>query len=137
VVNVLKAVGEEDQDVLAAAWCHDLLEDTALNYNDLKGVIGERASDIVYDVTNELGKNRKERAEKTYPKIAKNPLAIRVKLADRIANMEFSKQSGSGMFEKYCKESDSFHDALMKLTPLSDDVAWDLWWKLGEIVYGK
>lgn len=99
-------------DILVAAICHDILEDTNLTYNDLKEVIGQNAADIVYDVTNELGKNRKERALKTYPKIAANPKAIMVKLADRIANTIYSKESGSSMYDKYCREFPDFKSHL-------------------------
>jgi (p)ppGpp synthase/HD superfamily hydrolase len=100
------------QDILAAGVCHDTLEDCNITYNDLVKEIGKPAADIVYDVTNELGKNRKERATKTYPKIADNPRAIIVKLADRIANMRYSQRAGSSMYKKYLSEMPEFKAAL-------------------------
>ena len=112
VYFVLEKIGISDEDILVAAICHDVLEDTTLTYNDLVEVIGKNSADIVYDVTNELGKNRKERAMKTYPKIAANPKAIMVKLADRIANTTYSKESGSSMYDKYCKEFPDFKSQL-------------------------
>lgn len=117
--------------VFRAALCHDLLEDTGITYNDLKKVIGTAAADIVYDVTNELGKNRKERAEKTYPKIAANELAIMVKLADRIANMEYSKSTRSSMYWKYIDEYPEFRRALYK-TPSTqyESIFNELWDRL-------
>lgn len=112
VYFALEGFGITDEDILIAGICHDLLEDTTLTYNDLKEAIGVNAADIVYDVTNELGKNRKERALKTYPKIAANPKAIMVKIADRIANTTFSKDSGSSMYDKYCREFPDFKSHL-------------------------
>ena len=95
-------------DVLTACWCHDILEDCPITYNDLVEEIGKNAAKIVYDVTDELGKNRRERAERTYPKIAANPLAVFVKLCDRIANVEYSIKEKSSMLEAYQKQWPSF-----------------------------
>jgi len=65
-------------------------------------------------VTNELGKNRKERSEKTYPKIASCRLSTFVKLCDRIANAKFSYyiNDEKGMYAKYQAEHPDFYKAL-------------------------
>ena len=127
-----------DSSLYAAAVCHDLLEDTNLSYNDLVKEIGPHSADIVYDVTNELGRNRKERAEKTYPKIRENPRAIMVKLADRIANVEYSQKRGSSMYEKYKKEYLEFDKALYSPSFFKEYPAMGpLWGRLDRAVYGK
>lgn len=46
----------------AACWLHDTIEDCRLTYNDIKNVAGERVADIVFALTNNKGKTRKERA---------------------------------------------------------------------------
>lgn len=118
----------DQEAVLVAVWMHDLMEDCAVTYNDIIKLIcspkeflepsdttqgfPKKVADIVYAVTNELGKNRKERNEKTYPKISGNELATFVKLCDRIANTRFSKYSGSPMFGVYQKEYHDFKEAL-------------------------
>jgi len=92
-----------------AAWGHDLIEDTRVSYNDVKEVLGHDAAEIIYAVSNEKGKNRKERAnEKYYEGIRNTPGAVYVKLCDRIANVQYSKMTGSRMFEMYKKENQSF-----------------------------
>ena len=54
-------IRETDQEsVLMALWLHDVLEDCNLTYNDLAKEFGTTIAELVYDVTNELGKNRKE-----------------------------------------------------------------------------
>ena len=59
--------------------------------------------------TNEKGKNRKERAnDKYYEGIRNTPGAVFVKLCDRIANVQYSKMTGSRMFDKYREENDNF-----------------------------
>lgn len=94
---------------LRAAWGHDLIEDCRVSYNDVKHVLGQEAADIVYAVTNEKGKNRNERAnDKYYEGIRNTPGAVFVKLCDRIANVQYSKMTGSRMHEMYRKENDNF-----------------------------
>jgi (p)ppGpp synthase/HD superfamily hydrolase len=94
---------------LLATWGHDLIEDTRVSYNDVKNHLGQEAADIIYAVTNEKGKSRKERAnDKYYEGIVKTPGAVFVKLCDRIANVQYSKMTGSRMFEMYKNENKHF-----------------------------
>lgn len=102
-----------DHVVKLACWGHDLIEDTRVSYNDVKKVLGEGAADIIYAVTNEKGKNRKERAnDKYYEGIRNTPGAVFVKLCDRIANVQYSKMTGSRMFEMYKSENVEFTKSL-------------------------
>lgn len=59
-----------------------------------------------------MGRNRHERYAKTYPKIKANKDALIIKLADRIANIEFSKGSNTSFVEMYKKEWSGFYGAL-------------------------
>ena len=94
---------------LLATWGHDLIEDTRVSYNDVKNHLGQEVADIIYAVTNEKGKTRKERAnEKYYEGIRNTKGAVFVKLCDRIANIQYSKMTKSRMFEMYEKENDDF-----------------------------
>jgi (p)ppGpp synthase/HD superfamily hydrolase len=94
---------------MLATWGHDLIEDTRVSYNDVKEHLGQEAADIIYAVTNEKGKNRKERGGvKYYEGIRQTPGAVFVKLCDRIANVQYSKMTKSRMFEMYKKENESF-----------------------------
>ena len=108
-----KGTGLTEEDILLGAWGHDLIEDTRVSYNDVKEQLGQEAADIIYAVTNEKGKNRKERAnDKYYEGIRNTPGAVFVKLCDRIANVQYSKMTGSRMFEMYKKENDNFRVSL-------------------------
>lgn len=94
---------------LLATWGHDLIEDARVSYNDVKDNLGQEVANIVYAVTNEKGKTRKERAnDKYYEGIRNTPGAVFVKLCDRIANVQYSKMTGSRMFEMYKKENINF-----------------------------
>ena len=130
VYAVLEPFFIDNYLVMQAALCHDLLEDTGITYNDLKAAVGAEVADVVYDVTNELGKNRQERAERTYPKIAANPLAVIVKVADRIANMNHSKITGSTMFNKYCAEYSKFRSSLYNVKHLDQYPALGQLWAI-------
>jgi (p)ppGpp synthase/HD superfamily hydrolase len=99
--------------LICALLGHDLIEDTRNSYNDVRGALGEVAADIIYAVTNDKGKNRKERAgENYYRGIRATPGAMFVKLCDRIANVQYSKMTNSSMFFKYKDENPYFMSQL-------------------------
>jgi guanosine-3',5'-bis(diphosphate) 3'-pyrophosphohydrolase len=99
--------------VTVAAWLHDTIEDTSVTFEDVFNEFGRIVARIVFACTDEPGKNRKERHERTYPKlIAAGRDAIAVKLADRIANVRHSVTHNHGMFQMYQKEYAEFKKAL-------------------------
>lgn len=112
VVDILREFGYTDDKYIISGYLHDTLEDTAMSYNDIKKRFGVEIAEIVYAVTDELGRNRKDRKEKTYPKIKANKDAIIVKLADRIYNMRNSFLKGHKMSDLYLKEYNGFRSAL-------------------------
>lgn len=132
VVNwIRKYIGEvceNEQDVLPiyfAAFYHDSIEDARLTYNDVmktaRLVMDEEqtllATEIVYALTNEKGRNRAERAnEKYYEGIRETPYAPFVKLADRLANTSYAFSKGTAdslrMSKVYREELSGFLDAL-------------------------
>lgn len=98
---------------LGSCWGHDLIEDCRVTYNDLNKLFDCRVSEVIYALTNEKGRNRKERANKKYyDGINKNQISIFVKVCDRLANMEYSKKTGSSMYKKYKKENKYFIETL-------------------------
>lgn len=100
-------------DVINACWLHDTIEDTRNTYNDIKAISNEKVANIVYALTNEKGKNRKERAnEKYYQGIVSEPYAKFVKLCDRLANAKYSVNTNSRMKDVYAKENDHFIGSL-------------------------
>lgn len=107
VVEIAEALGY-DESIIIAATLHDVLEDTSLSYNDLKKTFGREVAEIVYAVTDELGRNRSERKAKTYPKIRANWKAAVVKICDRIANMEHSVWYNKELYAMYKNELPDF-----------------------------
>lgn len=106
---------------MLACWGHDLIEDTRVSYNDVKEHLGQEAADIIYALTNEKGKNRKERGGvKYYEGIRNTKGAVFVKLCDRIANVQYSKMTKSRMFEMYKKEHQDFELMIGRYTDNKD-----------------
>lgn len=118
VVDILKRFGYGGK-YLIAGYLHDIIEDTSLSYNKIKNVYGIEVAEIVYCVTDELGRDREEKKAKTLPKTASNPDAIIVKLADRIANIEHG-----GKIDMYANEFNQFKGALFLNTPKGAEPMW-------------
>jgi (p)ppGpp synthase/HD superfamily hydrolase len=119
VVDVLKRFGFSGKFIVAG-FLHDGIEDDGLSFNDIKKHFGVEVAQMVYDVTDEQGRTRVEKKEKTLPKTAGNPDAIIVKLADRIANIEHG-----GKIDMYAKEYNQFKGALYLNTPVDARPMWD------------
>lgn len=120
VMYAMKYINDADipdtcyEKILNACWLHDTIEDCRLTYNDIKEVAGEGVAEIVYAVSNEKGKNRKERANDLYYFGIRNTAwATYVKLCDRLANAKYSKDNNSRMLEVYRKENESFLESLL------------------------
>lgn len=108
VANVLTRYISTDEDLIVAAWLHDVIEDCDVKEKTVRELFGHRVADLVSAVTNEPGENRKIRNLLTYPKIRTTEDAILVKLADRIANT----QKGGTLIQMYRKEYPVFRDNL-------------------------
>ncbi len=105
----------EGEALLCAAWLHDTLEDTALEAHKILeiGTPGPLTLELVQRVTDEPGDTRDRKKQATYPKIAAHPLAVALKLADRIANVEACiRDSVPHKLERYRSEHVSFRAAL-------------------------
>ena len=114
---------EEYPQIIAGAWCHDIIEDARETYNDVKKILGEEVAEIVFHLTNEKGRTRSERAnDKYYAGIKSSDKACFVKCCDRLANMRYSMSKGSKMIEIYRREFPSFKGKLY--TPGKFEAIW-------------
>lgn len=100
---------EHRENVLAACWTHDVIEDCRETYNDVKNATNIEVAELTYALTNEKGRTRKDRGNTSYYSGIRNtPFATFIKLCDRIANYEYSKKSGSRMAKMYENEMPEF-----------------------------
>ena len=101
-------------DVLGACWTHDVIEDCRQTYNDVLKATNKTIAEITYALTNEKGKNRKQRASPAYYQgIRDTPYAAFVKLCDRLANVQYSVETSSRMTEVYHGEQHIFKSLLI------------------------
>ena len=128
----LVCVREEDVlPLFFGGYYHDSIEDARLTYNDVMHTARQYlteeqallATEIVYALTNDKGRNRSERAgEKYYEGIRTTPYAPFVKLCDRMANITFSCSGTDAvnrhMRDVYRQEVPHF---LSSINPHSDD----------------
>ena len=113
-MEFIDLIEEQDRpNVIAACWLHDAIEDTRNTYNDVRKHTNTDTAEIVYALTNEKGRQRKDRANAAYYKgIRTTPYATFVKLCDRIANFKYSYSQGGSMMKKYADEYPNFREAL-------------------------
>ena len=113
VARVLRTFDFPHDVLRQAAYLHDVVEDTETTLEEVQVVFGDEVAALVAAVTNEPGRNRKERAAATYPKIrAAGSLAVALKLCDRIANVEECLRTRDHKFDMYRKEHQDFRAAL-------------------------
>jgi (p)ppGpp synthase/HD superfamily hydrolase len=111
VVENLKEFGYTEKKYLDAGWLHDTLEDTNTTVMELKMNFGHEVYDMVWAVT-AVGVTREAGTLDTIRKLENCPQAIPVKMADRLANMRFSRsefEAGRGdRIRKYTQELDKY-----------------------------
>ena len=105
----------EDWQTLQAAALHDVLEDTAVTFGELRESFGWTVAEAVRAVTDPPGKNRKERKAKLYGAGISNTRAAIVKLADRIANVTACVSDGNArLLRMYQHEHPAFKNAIIR-----------------------
>lgn len=78
IAHAVAALTPNDHELIAAAYVHDTLEDTATTLDELREHFGERVARIVHEVTKD--------ADGTFPRLHSAD-AIALKLVDRAQNI--------------------------------------------------
>jgi (p)ppGpp synthase/HD superfamily hydrolase len=142
VASLLVPFGEE---AVIVGYYHDILEDTKVEFHTLVQRADERVARLVQYVTDEPGRNRRERKAATNQKLAGVPpefeLALVAKAADRLANLrqcvlektrpqpgEFPANAGSKL-DMYRREHAEFRKAVYR-PGLCDQ----FWSEIGDIL---
>ena len=119
--RVLARFGETRPVMRTAIWLHDVVEDTDVKLRDIEENFGDEVARLVGAVTSEQGPNRATRNALTYPKIRRaGSDAVRIKLADRIANVE----NGGGSLSMYVREYPDFRHALYDPSDCENFAMW-------------
>lgn len=111
VMSKLKIWGIVDENVLAAAVCHDVLEDCKCEFSELYYVIGKKAFDMVVDLTFEWDAKKypqKKDAKQEYLLSFQNKSleSLIIKIADRLCNINDFYNYDKGYIKKYLKKTE-------------------------------
>lgn len=116
VVNLLESVGESDQEVLQAAYLHDVLEDVApvnpvYRAERIKEEFGPRVLELVQELTDEYTSekypaiNRAARKKQEAVRLSNISVgAMKIKLADLIDNTSDITKNDPGFARVYLEE---------------------------------
>jgi len=89
VVHLLNSVNENDPELLSAAILHDVLEDTETTEAELRALFGDRVTELVLEVTDDMSltyDDRKRYQIKKAPALSRD--AKKIKIADKICNIQ-------------------------------------------------
>lgn len=130
VMTLLHSWGIGDVDVLNAALCHDVLEDTATPDYEIEKVIGNKALNYVRELTFKEGQD-KALYMKSFEKSTIEALVI--KIADRLNNVLDFLHSEPQYASKYFHKADALYDAMMdRDNEIQDKFGRDVWYSLLE-----
>ena len=103
VVKRVKTI-TQDPEVIAAAWLHDVVEDTQVTIGDIERQFGKNVAAMVWAVTG-VGQDRAAKMANAIEKIAQTPGAELVKSADRLSNAQASKDENKmKLYQRYKDE---------------------------------
>ena len=123
------AMGIRDDDVLAAALAHDMVEDSKdITLEDLP--VNERVREAVRLVSKNLCGRGADWEKRYYAEIAGNPLASLVKCLDRVNNLAgMADCFGRDKMVDYTAETDRYYPELLKAVRKMPE--WNnAWWLL-------
>ena len=131
VVSILEPYGNEAKLI---GYLHDVAEDTHVSIDEIKSIFGEFVANCVAILSDELGSNRKERKIKTYEKMSKvtgkETLALVVKAADRLANIEACiSDDNEKLLDMYKNEHQAFTKAVYR-----SGICEDIWARINKAI---
>lgn len=121
VVEILRGRSYTTPEMLAAAWLHDVLEDTQVNPMDLDAMFGRDISlMVVYltDVPRDYG-NRETRKAADLRRLSDAPFEVQtIKVADMISNTSTIVKYDPNFAKVYLQEKAALLDAMTKADPV-------------------
>lgn len=87
VASILRSVGfseQQDENLMIAALCHDLLEDTTTSFEEISQKFGDNVANIVSELSKPNSRNKDEWIESFKNKSKEAQI---IKMADRIDNL--------------------------------------------------
>jgi hypothetical protein len=132
--------GIDARRLLLAAWLHDSIEDTSATFAQIQlkyGTDMAKLVDAVSKITKQQGLSEEASNLGTLNKIVReHPLAHVLKLADRIANMQFGKTYEGRILPKYYNEWPLFRNILYPSSQQQGDQRVEKMWQFADKLLG-
>jgi guanosine-3',5'-bis(diphosphate) 3'-pyrophosphohydrolase len=126
VVDILQTV-DPTAEMVAAAWLHDVLEDTKVTYPVLLAEFGTDVAELVScltDVSQPADGNRRQRKARDREHLSRAPAAAQtIKVADLISNSKSIVDHDPGFARVYLKEKRLLLAVLTQADPRLVDLA--------------
>lgn len=145
-VALIVSLMTKDEEVIAAAYLHDVLEDTCVTAEELKQRFGGRVCSLVEAETEDKNLGWRERREATIRHLRKASTEVKmIALADKLSNIRTTARDylvvGDEVWERFnVKEKDShrwyFESLLEALRELEAAPAYQEMRRLYEFVFG-
>ncbi|MCR9161838.1 MAG: HD domain-containing protein [Nannocystaceae bacterium] len=120
-LDAVAALVPDDPPLQAVAYLHDVLEDTPVRYPTISERFGTIVADAVALVTDPEGADRRARKAALHARLAglcladpAAPLALHVKVADRLANVRTCVRSADARLRTYRREHAGFRPAAFR-----------------------
>jgi (p)ppGpp synthase/HD superfamily hydrolase len=97
----------DDKEVIAAAYLHDVLEDTPTTYDEILGIFGKKIADLVQELTNDEYM-KKKMGKRKYLTLKINNLseeARLIKFFDRLDNVRDLNKSNKSFASYYANNT--------------------------------
>ncbi len=140
------ALMTSDEDVIAAAYLHDVIEDTAVTAEELKEAFGPRILELVLEMSEDKSKTWEERKRYAIEHTKTAPREVKIlMLADKLCNMRDTARDylaiGDAVWERFNEkdpERQRWYEAgmLESLSELSDEPAYKKMLALYDLVFG-
>lgn len=114
-VAMAVAVLTTDFEIIAAAFLHDVIEDTPTSYKELVYEFGQRVADLVMEVTHE---GCKDNYGFYFPRL-KTKEGIMIKLCDRASNISRMQSWSEDRQQHYLNKTKFWKDGTDKKSPFS------------------
>ena len=94
VVNRLKNIGISDEEVLAAAWLHDIIEYTDTTFDEIDSRFGSRIAVLVLSLSKDKNLPKEQREKQYVKQLIESPLESKlIKLCDISSNLKDLKSA--------------------------------------------
>ena len=145
-VALIAAQMTGDEEVIAAAYLHDVLEDTSTTQEELEAVFGRRVTELVKAETEDKSRSWQERKGSTIRHLREASREIKIlTLADKLSNMRCTARDymvvGDDIWQRFHEKRREYHQwylegILDELSDLSEYPAYQELLNLYRFVYG-